>query len=135
LPHLPSNVNKNIILQLCLKILTAMEQLRTGWRLNTTEDKEEHIGKNTTKDGQSPWAPRVIADQLDHGLELLVMKWEDALFERAPAVMLKGRRGWMISFLATFLTLHILEMDAQRLGLWHIQFRRKIKKAVSLACT
>ena len=101
---------------------TAVELLKKGWFISDSDEfPRESLGNHILYAEESPWygkipAPSTVQRQLDHMLEVLVAKWEYTFCKDWQKIMKKqGKRGWIEMFFASFLILHIMEQDAQRL--------------------
>jgi len=100
---------------------TTLRLLSIGWQFSGNES----LGMVTVEERGSAWygikpVPRMIQNQLDHLLELNMIKLDWGTLKRVQHMMeLRERRMWLVVTLAIFLLLHIREIDAGRVIYWN----------------
>lgn len=105
------------MVQQCLLLYTALKLLRLGWKFHGVDT----LGMNPVTVPSSAWygvipVPRMVQNQLNHRLELQMMKLDEEI--RKGLAKLRGREVWMVATCATFILLHIRELDAARNVFW-----------------
>lgn len=85
---------------------------------------DESLGMATVEERNSAWygtkpVPRMITNQLCHILELNMIKLDRKISKGIQdQIEKRQRRIWIVVILATFLLLHIRELDAGRIIFW-----------------
>ncbi|KAH7111612.1 hypothetical protein EDB81DRAFT_671249 [Dactylonectria macrodidyma] len=103
-------------------MLTVLRLLRIGWRF--PEGSSETLGMTAVDDVNSPWhriipVPRTLLNQLNHELELELVQLHKEVLRAIQDMFRNHRRSKLLSAtFATFLLLHVLELDAGRLIHW-----------------
>ena len=118
--ELRTNLSKAPIIQQCFEMYTNLRLMRIRWQFAGDKD----LGMATVKERNSPWygtkpVPRMIQNQLGHLLELNMVKLDKKISRDIQnALEKRQRRMWVVVTLATFLLLHIRELDAGRNIFW-----------------
>ena len=109
---------------------TTLRLISIGWRFFGNET----LGMKMVTDESSAWygmipVPRMIQNQLGHLLELQLIELDRKVLSAIHKLFERRRRCmWVVGTLATFLLLHVRELDAGRNIYW-----RRYKDAVSVS--
>ncbi|KAF4947934.1 hypothetical protein FSARC_13861, partial [Fusarium sarcochroum] len=114
-----ANQNTKLIKE-CLKMFTALRLLRIGWQFSG----DETLGMTLNTDENSPFSgkvpvPRMLQNQLNRLLEKALEKSEIFVTEKLQSIYRTHKQDmWFLGSLASFLLVHVRELDAGRLVYW-----------------
>ncbi|KAI8648873.1 5'-deoxynucleotidase [Fusarium sp. Ph1] len=119
LVQLAATFSSDPVVYKCLAMYTALRLLRVGWRFAG----EETLGMTRVQSKDSAWhgiipVPRMIQNQLNHQLERILVEWDKEVLLALHKLLAGSRNKWVPATLATFLLLHIRELDAGRNIIW-----------------